>query len=453
MTDKDRTIFITSFHGLVSRVLEAGVAWHLLASGVKIVLLVPDFKKDYFRTTFGAYPAVVVEGVAENLSRRTRALHQMTFPLLYTTTMKIIRRSDRDYTSIGRFLVTQGIASTLGRFRFIRALFRFVNEHFGGPDLFARYFEKYKPDLVFSTDSKHILDSELVREAKRRGIRTVGMVRSWDYLTAKGIMRVKPDTMVVHNEIIKGEAVRYADMNARDVAVVGMPHFDPYRNEPRVSRADFFKTLGVDAGKRLIFLAPWGEKFSDIDSDIFALLEKAIKSGDLPRDMHVLVRVPPGDVLALGLKNTYEHLTFDYPGISFSGRHRKENEMGLSDILRLADSLFHSEIVVSSASTISIDAAAFDKPTILMAFDGNTQREYYQSVRHYYDFDHMQHVIKAAGIRLAYSQEALVALIREYLKQPEKDQNGRARITSEQCGALDGKASERLARLLLARLT
>jgi hypothetical protein len=46
----------------------------------------------------------------------------------------------------------------------------------------------------------------------------------------------------------------------------------------------------------------------------------------------------------------------------------------------------------------------------------------------------------------------LIDQIRHYLRHPESDRAGRARVVAEQCGVIDGRAGERLARAILARL-
>ena len=56
-----RTIFITSFHGLVSRILESGFLDYLLeTNNLRVVIFVPDFKCDYFLKTFGNKKGVVL---------------------------------------------------------------------------------------------------------------------------------------------------------------------------------------------------------------------------------------------------------------------------------------------------------------------------------------------------------------------------------------------------------
>ncbi len=447
-----RTIFITSFHTLVSRVLQSGVLEALARENLRIVILVPDFKISYFEELFGRYPNVMIEGISKNvLPKRTNFYQDLTLPLLDTKTMRLTRRSFRGYKNPLKRMLAQAIASGFGRFRFVRELFRAVNYYVAGPPAFASVFEKYHPNLVLSMDVKHILDAQLIIEARHRGIKSLSMVRSWDYLTGKGVIRAKPDKLIVHNEVIRDEALQYADMVAGDIFISGLPHYDPYVNSPRTPRDAFFKKIGVSPDKRLILFAPFGDKFADIDADFLDMLGEAIEKRDLPNDLAILSRLPPGDTVDLGTLPKHASIVVDAPGVSFGGR-RKENEMSLDDLLRLADSIFWSEVVVTSTSTINIDAAAFDKPTILLAFDGKKKKGYYEGIQHYFDFDHLSKMIRTGSMRLVHSRDELIQAINGYLADPSKDAAGRARLRQEQAYKLDGKSSQRLAAFVLSQL-
>lgn len=450
---EQKTIFITSFHGLVSRVLQSGVLDYLLADEtVRVVLLVPDFKKDYFCEAFSKYKGVVVEGVdIGRFPRRTYIFHQFSFALLHTKTMKLIRRSHRGYLNAPhKYLLVDALAGSIGRFKWGRRLFRALNYYFAGPKLFTKYFNKYNPSLVFSTDSKHMLDTALLIEAKKRGIKTTSMVRSWDYLTAKGIVRVQSDKMIVHNEIIKEEAIKYADMKPENIVVVGIPHFDPYTNEARSTKKEFYKRIKADLQKRILLYAPIGSKFGDTDGEILDLLGKAIEDGTLPSDLQILVRLPPGDTIELSGLHTRHSILFDEPGKTFGNRNRKANEMTYDDLTHLADSLHWSDIVLTGPSTMAIDAAAFDTPAIFFAFNGRKELPYYEGVQHYYDFLHLQNVIKTKGVSLAHTPDELFARIHHYLNNPASDRVERSRLVKEQCFLLDGKSSKRLAEFMLS---
>lgn len=449
-----KTIFITSFHGLVSRVLESGVLDLLLHGGARVILLVPDFKKDYFVRTFHGKNNLIIEGVSRLiLNKRTFVFHKLAFMLLNTRTMYLTRRSFRGYKRVYEFVLAQLLATCIGRFRVMRNLFRAINYHFSGKDVFTSCFEKYKPHLVFSTDIKEILDSQLIIEAQKKGIDTIGMVRSWDYITGKGLVRVKPDTLVVHNTVLKDEAIQHIDMEEEDIFVSGIPHFDPYINVKRSHRENFFKRLNLDVSKRLLLYVPWGDKFVNTDWQFLAILEEAIESGVLPKDLHVVMRVPPGDSVTLDKLVSQKHLTVDVPGITFGVLKRKANEMSFDDLLHLADTLYYSSVVVTPPSTMVIDAAAFDKPIVLMGFDGFQEKKYYEGIRHYYDFNHVVKLVHIAQAPFARNQEELIRFVNDCLKDPTIGREGRKRTIETQCYKLDGKSSKRLADFVLSKLS
>ena len=67
-----KTVFITSFHILISRnILAAGIPRLLVAEGFRVVVLVPEYKLTYFRERF-AGPNVLIEGIDANQPSRTR---------------------------------------------------------------------------------------------------------------------------------------------------------------------------------------------------------------------------------------------------------------------------------------------------------------------------------------------------------------------------------------------
>lgn len=440
-----KTVFITSFHGLVSRVLQSGVLGFLQKnSDLRIVILVPDFKKDYFLEKFGGRKNVIIEGVGDKiLPRRSYFFHKLSFILLDTKTMRLTRRSFRGYKYFYEFVLAQFVASFLGRWKLIRNLFRAVNYYFSGGSVFDYLFEKYNPELVFSTDIKHVLDTQLVIEAKKRKIFTIGMVRSWDYLTGKGMVRVAPDKMIVHNETIKKETIKYVDMEEKNIFVSGLPHFDPYINEKRISREEFFKNVGLDSAKKVVLYIPWGDKFADTDWQFLQML---------PDDLQILMRLPPGDTVNLENFKQHKKIIIDSPGVVFGERGRKTNEMSYEDLLHLANTVYYSDVVVAPPSTLAIDAAAFDRPVVLMAFDGEKEKSYYEGVAHYYDFDHISNLVKTGGQKLARNKKELIKYINEYLTDPSIDKGGRKRVVDEQCWKLDGKSSQRVADYILSFL-
>lgn len=280
------------------------------------------------------------------------------------------------------------------------------------------------------------------------------MVRSWDNITNKGLFRVRPDYLLVNNEIIKEEAIKYEDINPERVVVVGMPQFDYYLNEPRSSRDDFFRRIHLNPKKKLIMFSPHGARFHDTDWQIMEILKKARASKEiLEEGVQFLVRFPPNDDVPLGDFAPDENFFIDRPAKVFSGGLYRDQELDKSAMIHLADSLFYSDIIVTYNSSIIIDAAAFNKPTIGVFFDGwEKKSDIYRSVARFMEYDHTQYILKTGGLWVTRDRKELIKAINAYLKNPYYDSDGRKKILETQTAGFDGRSGKKIADFLWIEL-
>ena len=105
----------------------------------------------------------------------------------------------------------------------------------------------------------------------------------------------------------------------------------------------------------------------------------------------------------------------------------------------------------NTASTITIDAIALDKPVVNIAFDIQ-ERDYYRSVRQYFDRILFRPVVKSGASRLAGSLDDLASHVLRYLADPALEQEQRVRFAETMCHRIDGKSAERIASFLLEAL-
>lgn len=452
-----KTIFVTSFHPLISRNI---LGTPLLASltsapDVAIVLLVPDYKQAYFQHEF-AGPKITVVGIQSELAGFDRISRQLSLLVQKTQSMKIRRRWE---ILPRRFTMSYGVkvaaAWLFGGRVWAMRIARWLDCTFGARGNFAEVFEKYNPALLFATDIIHDTDIECMRNAHDRGVPTIGMARSWDNLTGKGLLRFLPETIVVANEIMKGELIRYHAVPAERIRVTGIPHYDAYLNPPPFSRDAFMRQIGFDPKNKLILFAPIGNrhiKENVTDEAIMRMLVRAREEGKFPADASVLVRCPPTIDVSFGSFTPPPWIKIEQPGRQFGGGTIKDAELDPEDDRHLIESLRACDLLLTGPSTIAVDAAVFDKPIVLISFD-NGGRGYWRSIRAWYDYDHYQAIVKSGGAKKVEDEAECIHWIREYLAHPETDQAGRRRIAEEQCYKLDGKSTERLLAVLEAALT
>jgi hypothetical protein len=321
-------------------------------------------------------------------------------------------------------------------------------ESYFTPKLASEYFDKYKPDLVFCT-TLYARDLCVELGAKQRKIPNVAFILSWDNPTTKGPFPLKPERAIVWNEIMKRELVDYHDFRPEQVYVSGPPQFDLYTHHSKfLSRDAFFKKWGLDPTKRLITYTTGSSGMLPFEDEMVDILYSQIQRGAFKQACQLLVRLHPKDNFKLYAR--FENT----PGlvIQTPGRQGKTNDSWNptpEDMYGLAETLYYSDVVVNIASTITIDAAAVDRPIVNASFDGKSVKPYEKSCRRYYDFNHYKHVVNTGGIKISDNAEQLVKDIQSYLDNPEQEKEGRERIRQEQCYRLDGKCGERIALYLL----
>lgn len=463
-----KTVFITVFQGVEFRnIIRTDIYEVLVSSGVRLILFTNStVKRDYYQREFSA-PNVIYE-VVENYqsSMLGRFFSALKFNLINTKTIDLrreqdLRRNGKQFRYWFKFLFNRICARQV-----FRKVARWLDWRLVKEDFFAPYFEKYRPNLVLLAHLFGDVEVAFLRSARRRGVYTLGLVNSWDKLTARCMMRLKPDTLVVHNKIVKSEAEKYADISSDNIFVSGVPHFDFYKNSRRAERDGFLKKIGLEPHEKIILFCPAGTSkdlvdylyknklplhASDPDTEMIILLDKLLSSGDLPPDLRLVVRFPPNDNVII--KSDYSYRTkiiFQTPGRRFSLKRGQDWDMDKKDFQELADTLYHASVVITYPSTMVIDAAVFNKPVINVNIDfPNTPTGF---LTWFYEVTHYQPVLKSGAVKLANTETELIECLRSYLADPMGDEEGRRRLAGWECGSLDGRAGERVAKFILSKI-
>ncbi|AKM83786.1 TPA: hypothetical protein DCZ46_00400 [Candidatus Campbellbacteria bacterium] len=448
-----KVLFITSFHGIISKNILNSDVFKVLKSdnNLEIVVFVPEHKKKLFEKYYSS-EKVVFEGVNPRKISQNRinvffsriSLLLINSHYLWYKKREKINRSKSLIIFLKYFYkitFTKFFASS----KIAKKIFRFFDYLFVPKNFLAEYFDKYNPDCVFVTDVFDSTDSFFLRDAKYRKIHSVGMVRSWDNCNSKGLLRVLPDKLIVNNETIKADAEFIHLVPQNDIYVGGLPQFDKLLNEKRISRELFCNKIGADIKKKIIMFSPVGDPLSDTDWQICQILKDALNSNEIPADVQFLVRLHPGRDLPIGDFVKDNNFIFDKPGIG----EGKDVEFRPDDTNHLADSLFHSNLIIWIATTLGIDALVYDKPQIVVNFDGFENKKYIESVKRYHDEDHMKKMLDLGGMSVVNSKEELIDIINKYINDPSLNRDKRKMVIDQQFWKLDGRSGERIGQYIL----
>ncbi len=461
-----KTILVSIYDGDTEKnILRSGVLNRLESTGNKIVLAIraskDGSKEEYYQKNFGA-ENVIIEAIPNAMTRFEAYMFHFSWNTLPTRSA-YVKRHDL-YVKHNNKLryAAESAAGFMGKFRLWRNVVRWG--YYMLPDDYCKeLFLKYKPDLFFSPNMFSAEDCRLLRQARKMGIKTMTMAKSWDVPTTRGFTRVKADRILVYNEINKKEIIEIGDYKPEQVTIIGFPQFDIYTHkEIYTSREEFFKSIGADLSKTLILFAVPGDFKNPYSHEIMQGLDDAVSAGKFAKPVQFLARFHPKYPSKGEELQHLKHFIKDRPGTYFSKTMEKALDAPMSqtfqwtftdkDIIHLANSIEHTAVTINTESTMTLDAAAHNKPVVLIGFDGNQKLDYWKSVIRNYDREHLMGVLRTNGVRLAKSLDELIMYTNDYLKDPTLDQKGRDDMREQVLYKVDGKSSDRIVDALMAML-
>ena len=446
---------VTILHPFVSRnILQTDVLSHIIADkSVEVILIVPTLKKEYFSQTYASARVRIVDVDANRLAARPVlklffSLAHLLMDYHYLWYKRIERLRARNTIGahikfIGEKIFVFMFANRTWSRRLFRRLYRIYARDESVQDLLTRI----SPDAVFCTDVFNEADALIANEAHARQIQVIAMVRSWDNCYSKGVMRVVPDRLIVNTHKTRDEAIRMHDVPSSSITVCGLPQYDHFVGYAATPKEDFFHNLGADPHKKLILFSPAGAILSSVDWQVAEIILDAIDAGRIDIPAQLLIRNHPHHPADMSRVSGRASLVFDNPGVVVS--NRKEAELPLSEKRHLADVLYYADVVIYIATTLGNDSLIFDKPQIVVDFDGYESHPYTSSVRRYHNEDHMRDMLACGGTAIAASAEELINIINTYLSHPERDVDGRRRALQQEVVFTDGHSGERVGAAVL----
>ena len=424
---------------------------------VRMVFLAPQEKLEYYASEFPPDDRMIFDILPRiEHDRSERFFRFIEVSSIHSHTVTAVQRTDFVRTR-GQKLFVRRVFSyalkrffwNLGRFGWWRKMIRY--SYFLVPShTYDDFFEKYKPDLVYGALMMKT-DFRFLKEARKRGIKTLGMILSWDSLHSKTFARVFPDWLIVQTDDIRRQAVRYADYPEERIVVSGIPQYDRYfRRTGIVERKAFIESIGGDPAKKLIVYAISGKAGLFLDTDIILFMSEAIKKGDIEEHAQILLRpYPRYDIMPQKIKALADHHgILSQSSMMHIGTGKNNWEFDEASLSLLSNTLAHADVVVALYTTFFIEAAIFDKPLIAVGFD-ERHTSYWDSAKRFFEWDHLRELDELKGILRVDNRKELIDGINMFLKNPDRMHEGRDRIVKRQSQFTDGRSGERLARIFL----
>ena len=437
--------------------LRSNISETLLNSGVRLVICAPNADESYFRQEFD-HPLISLEkmptiaGSWENRLSNWRQYLLMN-PALGSTLNYKRESLRRDHP--WKHFAIRAANLVLGNIPVLRKAFMAGEAKLFPAREFDEVLKRHQPDLVVTgTPGFNLNDVHALRSAQRLGIQTATVMLSWDNLTSKGYMNGVPDHLLVWSSLMADEAVAYHDFPRERIHETGAPQFDLYHQaKTSFSQTQWRRDHNIPDDAFLMVYGTINPAICTHEVEIVRTIIRQMESGRYTKPTYLWIRLHPQMVKGstsrpiepfLALRSESVHV--EIPPVQSESLNWDLPKSDGEHLLRL---LATANLVVTTSSTLSIDAACVETPIANAFFDGSQPVDSTISAGRFQHYTHYAKILKTGGIAIARTPEEFAAHVNRYINDPVADAAGRAAIIQQQLGCLDGQAGEHTAQKIL----
>jgi CDP-glycerol glycerophosphotransferase (TagB/SpsB family) len=312
------------------------------------------------------------------------------------------------------------------------------------PKKITDLFELYKPCAVISTRPNHLEDYFYLFHASKLMVPTLGVIKSWDNVTTKGYMPVRCDKCTVWNDSMARSLSILHNYLVNDVVVTGAPQFDIYAEEINILRSVFFDSIGLNTKKKTVLYATSPPSINSDDPEILRDLSQAL----FEENIQIIARLHQMDDLERYVNISNPNLVFQVSGSGMCSVNTDARLCSKEFLNELRDTIYFSDLVVNTFSTITLDAVALNRPVININFDFK-KKKYSNSVTRFNSFVHYQQIFSTGAAIQAKSFNELLNLIKNMSTISKISERERDQIKEELCYRVDGNSTQRLVEVIV----
>lgn len=228
-----------------------------------------------------------------------------------------------------------------------------------------KIIKKYKPSLVvFPLTGTESTSYELILLSKKYIFKTLFLVNGWDNLSSKAVFLLKPDFLGVWGPQQLSDAVIIQEMEVEKCFLLGCARYEDYFKAKNVKRFFPFK-----------YIVYAGTQTAHDEITPLKLFDKTLEKLKIT-DLKIVYRPHPNREKRLGddlfIKKDYKHTFIDpqVEGDYFGNKQTREESATSQNFPKLdynTSLLKNAQFIVSPLSSLILEAAIFDVPSLIPA--------------------------------------------------------------------------------------
>jgi CDP-glycerol glycerophosphotransferase (TagB/SpsB family) len=346
----------------------------------------------------------------------------------------------------------------LAKRSWFRAGARYLEYRLNRSESVKTLLQQLQPNFIVFPNPFGTEETVYLIHARELGIPVVCQMLSWDHITSKGTPLLMPDYFISWGPLMTEEIVQLYGVPRQRIFECGVPHFDVYfQRNALIPHEVLAQGFGLPPKEPYILYGMVNPLFCPNELEIVTWLAQQVNIGGFTQTCNLIVRPHPQTIRGYYARNAEElsklyalqgpRVAIDTPAVLSD---RLAWDLPKSDIHHLASLVNGSVMFLSANSTLSLEACILDRPVINIGFDGSENLPYDQSARRGLDFIHIAKLLSLGGVRVARSFRDLSRHINAYLENPRLEREGRMRTAIQECGAQDGRATERVVDTLIS---
>jgi hypothetical protein len=254
-----------------------------------------------------AYPAITYAEPTDKMSRPwtplARAVRSVGDCARYRTpaykdAQALRNRATRHLSPSTRRLIELPLLRTRAGLRLLTRALRLVERAIPADPFVLDMLRSQAPDLVLVTPLVDFASAqeEYVKAARTLAIPSALCVHSWDNLTNKGLIHVRPDRVFVWNAAQVREAETMHGIDPEHIVPTGAPCYDQwFMRGPSTTREEFCQKVGLPPHKPYLLYLCSSQFIAPREADFVKRWVQALRSATDPRvrDSSILVRPHP----------------------------------------------------------------------------------------------------------------------------------------------------------------
>jgi len=333
----------------------------------------------------------------------------------------------------------------------VRKLFKYIIKTFQIDENFTRTLKNLNINYIILDGLSSFIPINVywISSAKKLKIETTTIITNWDHATTRGYQTIESDDYYVWGKSMKKEMMVYQDIPPNKIREVGSVIFDLYsKNFLKINETQNEKLFKQSHSDYILFLT--NSPYYPYNLEIAKLIHELI-----PNKKTLIVRLHP---LYANKKqcSQFEDYAEKHKNIKIiqpKPECKWPGDMATNEILLSSSLVANSEFIISTMSTMILDAIILNKKVLNISFDWIKKELIPLQMSLLQDRIHVKRVTVEKNILHARSKSELKQMILNNLDLEDYNYEYKARLkyplVLQECGKIDGLVIKRITDYLL----